>query len=159
LGDISSLSLWWSSFLPSGVRRSRLPETVADQDALNVGVAVLDKPVSMATYGALPEAGLVDTLEEDQRLTTLGYGANGFDIVSKPPLQPQLVYPDDRYSAAVRLLNTRDPALGKMFVKTTGRSLVKGKGEASCFGDSGGPLFVGDQQTKVGVTSFGLAPL
>ena len=30
-----------------------------------------------------------------------------------------------------------------MFVKTTGMSLIKGKGEASCFGDSGGPLFVG----------------
>jgi len=46
-----------------------------------------------------------------------------------------------------------------MFVKTTGVSLIKGKGEASCFGDSGGPLFVGDQQTVVGVTSFGITPL
>ena len=113
----------------------------------------------MATYGSLPEADLVDTFKKGKPLTVVGYGANGFDIVSKPPLQPQLVYTDDRYSAAVRLLNTIDPAVGKMSVKTTGRSLIKGKGESSCFGDSGGPLFVGDQQTKVGVTSFGLAPL
>jgi secreted trypsin-like serine protease len=42
-----------------------------------------------------------------------------------------------------------------MFVKTTGVSFIKGKGEAPCFGDSGGPLFLPDQQTIVGVTSWG----
>ena len=41
----------------------------------DVGVVVLEEPVRMATYGALPEAGLVDTLKEGQRLTTVGYGA------------------------------------------------------------------------------------
>ena len=112
----------------------------------------------MSTYGALPEAGLVDTLKEGQRLTTVGYGARGFDLVSKPALEPQPRPLDNRYSATVRLLNTND-ALGEMFVKTTGVSLIKGKGESSCYGDSGGPLFVPDQQTIVGVTSFGTAPL
>jgi len=119
----------------------------------DVGVAVLKEPVNMATYGVLPDAGLVDTLKEGQRLTTVGYGARGFDIDSEPPPQLQPVFPDDRYRATVRLLNTRDPVVGDMFVKTTGVSLIKGKGEGSCFGDSGGPLFVGDQQTVVGVTS------
>jgi len=124
----------------------------------DVGVVVLDEPVRMATYGALPEAGLIDTLKEGQRLTTVGYGARGFDLVSKPPLEPQPVLLNKRYRATVRLLDTRDPAVGDMFVKTTGVSLIRGKGEASCFGDSGGPLFVGDQQTIVGVTSFQMAP-
>jgi hypothetical protein len=121
----------------------------------DVGVVVLEEPVKMATYGALPEAGLVDTLKEGQRLTTVGYGANGFDIDREPPPQPQAVFTGDRYRATVRLLNTIDPAVGEMSVKTTGRSLIKGKGESSCYGDSGGPLFVGDQQTIVGVTSGG----
>ncbi len=125
----------------------------------DVGVVVLEEPVKMATYGALPEAGLVDTLKEGQRLTTVGYGVNRFDIDREPPLPPEPVFLDDRYRATVRLLNTNDPAVGEMFVKTTGVSLIKGKGESSCFGDSGGPLFVGDQQTAVGVTSFGIAPL
>ena len=124
----------------------------------DVGVVVLKEPVRKATYGALPKAGLVDTLKGGQRLTAVGYGANRFDLVSKPPLQPQPVFLYDRYRATVRLLNTRDPNVGKMFVKTTGVSLIKGKGEGSCFGDSGGPLFVGDQQTIVGVTSFNMAP-
>jgi secreted trypsin-like serine protease len=59
----------------------------------------------------------------------------------------------------VKLLNTRDPAVGEMSVKTTGRNLINGKGEASCSGDSGGPLFVGDQQTIVGVFSIIITPV
>jgi V8-like Glu-specific endopeptidase len=110
----------------------------------DAGVAVLEEPVRRATYGALPEAGLIETLKEGQRQTTVGYGTTGYQA-----------YPADRYSATVRLLNTKDPAVGEMFVKTTGVSLIKGKGEAPCYGDSGGPLFVGDQQTIVGVVSHG----
>ncbi len=120
----------------------------------DVGMAVLEEPVRMAIYGALPDAGLVDTLKEGQRLTAVGYGTTGYEIDGEPPPRPQLVYPYDRYRATVRLLNTND-ALGDMFVKTTGVSLIRGKGEAPCSGDSGGPLFMPDQQTIVGVTSFG----
>jgi hypothetical protein len=127
---------------------------IARERRYDVGVVVLEEPVRMATYGALPEAGLVDTLKEGQRLTTVGYGATKYEIDGEPPPRPQLVYPDDRYRATVRLLNTKDPAVGKMFVKTTGVSLIKGKGETGCYGDSGGPLFVGNQQTIVGVFSL-----
>jgi len=123
----------------------------------DVGVLVLKEPVRKATYGALPEAGLVDTLKEGQRLTTVGYGATRYEIDGQPPPRPQLVYPDDRYRATVRLLDTRNPDVGDQFVKTTGVSLIRGKGAAPCFGDSGGPLFLPDQQTIVGVDSHGVA--
>jgi Trypsin len=116
-----------------------------------VGVAVLEEPVRMATYGALPDVGLVDTLEEGQRLTTVGYGVNRFEIDSEPPPQP--VYTDDRYRGMVRLL-TINNAAGDQLLKTSGIGIVGG-GEGSCFGDSGGPLFMPDQETIVGVTSFG----
>jgi hypothetical protein len=119
----------------------------------DVGVVVLEEPVRMATYGALPKAGLVDTLKEGQRLTTVGYGVTGYEIGGGP--RPQPVYPEDRYRATVRLLNTRDPAVGEMLVKTTSVSFIKGKGAGPCSGDSGGPLFLPDQQTIVGVTSGG----
>jgi Trypsin len=98
-----------------------------------------------------------ETQRQDHRAHD--YGVNRFEIDIEPPPQSQPAFLDDRYRATVRLLNTKDSAIGEMFVKTTGVSLIKGKGEASCYGDSGGPLFVGDQQTIVGVTSFGLAPL
>ena len=114
----------------------------------------------MATYGALPEAGLVDTLDEGQPLTVVGYGTTGFDIDigGESPLQPQPAVLEDRYRATVRLLNTKNPDVGERFVKTTGIS-IGGGGEGACYGDSGGPLFVADQQTIVGVTSFGTVPL
>ena len=120
----------------------------------DVGVVVLKEPVRVSTYGALPAAGLDDTLKEGQRLTAVGYGASGFDRGGDGPL-PQPVYPDDRYRATVRILNTKDSALGNMFIKTTGVSLIKRQGEGACFGDSGGPLFLPDQETIVGVTSWG----
>jgi hypothetical protein len=123
----------------------------------DVGVVVLKEPVRMATYGALPEAGLVDTLKEGQRLTAVGYGATRYKIGGG--VRPQPVYPGDRNRATVRLLDTNDPAIGEMFLKTTGVSLTGGKGASSCHGDSGGPLFMPNQRTIVGVTSFGIAPL
>jgi hypothetical protein len=125
----------------------------------DAGVVVLKEPVRMPTYGTLPEAGLVDTLKKGQRLTAVGYGASRFDRGGDGPL-PRAVYPDDRYRGTVRLLNTKDPDVGEMFVKTTGVSLIKREGGGTCVGDSGGPLFLPDQQTIVGVTSFGVgAPL
>ena len=126
----------------------------------DVGVVVLDEPVSMATYGALPQAGLVDTLDKGQPLTVVGHGTTEFDIDigGESPLQPQPVLPQDRYRATVRLLNTENLDVGDQFVKTTGIG-IGGDGEGACYGDSGGPLFVADQQTIVGVTSFGTVPL
>jgi secreted trypsin-like serine protease len=135
---------------------SATPHTHPQYD---VGVVVLEEPVRMAAYGALPaKAGLVDTLKEGQHLTVVGYGENGFDIGSEPPLQPQPVLLADRSRATVRLLHTKDPDVGDQYVKTTGIGIIGG-GEGACRGDSGGPLFVSDQQTIVAVTSRGIAPL
>jgi Trypsin len=122
----------------------------------DVGVVVLEEPVRMATYGALPEAGLVDTLKEGQRLTAVGYGANRFEFGGEPPPRPQPVFLDDRYRATVRLLDTKNPDVGDMFVKTSGVGLIKREKKGTCSGDSGGPLFLRDQRTIVGVTSFGI---
>jgi Trypsin len=136
------------------------PEDKADCRDIryDVGVVVLDESVSMATYGALPEAGLVDTLKEGQRLTAVGYGVSGHEIGAEAPPQPQPVFTGERNKATVRLLNTKDPDVGDQLVKTTGINIIGG-GEGVCRGDSGGPLFVADQQTIVGVASSVSAPL
>ena len=118
--------------------------------AYDVGVVVLDEPVTMATYGELPPAGVVDTLDKGQPLTVVGYGASNFDVGGGPQ---QPVYLDIRQRATVRFINTNN-RLGEMFIKTREASAGQG-GEGTCFGDSGGPYFLPDQRTVVGVTSFG----
>ena len=88
----------------------------------------------MATYGALPTAGLVDTLKEGQRLTVMGYGVSGFDRGGDGPLpQPQAVFTGERSRATVRLLTPLNPAVGDQLVKTSGIS-IGGNGEGACRG-------------------------
>jgi hypothetical protein len=120
-----------------------LPGFPPDILRYDVGVVVLEEPVRMATYGALPDAGLVDTLRKGQRLTTVGYGLRTFDPSG-----------GERYRATVRLLNS-NPPVGAMFLRTTGFRGIGRGGEGACSGDSGGPLFLPNQVTIVGVTSFG----
>jgi hypothetical protein len=136
-------------------KRLEIVGTLPRDVRYDVGVAILEEPVRMSTYGALPEVGLVETLEEGQRLTAVGYGATGFHLGGEPPPRP--VYTGDRYRGMVRLLTTNN-AVGDQLLKTSGIG-IGGGGEGSCFGDSGGPLFMPDQETIVGVTSFGTAPL
>jgi secreted trypsin-like serine protease len=120
----------------------------------DVGVVVLDEPVEMETYGTLPSANLVDTLQKRSPLTVVGYGANDF-ATGGGSQQP--IYPDIRQMATTEYLGTVGIAnqVGEdVFMKTTGQGMGQG-GEGTCYGDSGGPLFLDDQTTVVGVTSFG----
>jgi hypothetical protein len=127
---------------PSCAPPPGLPGFPPDIPRYDVGVVVLNEPVRMATYGALPDAGLVDTLEKGQRFTTVGYGRRTFDLGG------------ERDRATVRLLNS-NPPVGAMFVRTTGFRGIGRGGKGACSGDSGGPLFLPNQATIVGVTSFG----
>jgi len=119
----------------------------------DVALVVLDKPVEMVTYGALPSANLVDTLRKRAPLTAVGYGATDWTFGGGPPLE---TYPDIRNRATVEYLGTE--GMGNLvgedtYIKTTGSSMGRG-GEGTCYGDSGGPFFLADQRTVVAVTSF-----
>jgi secreted trypsin-like serine protease len=119
----------------------------------DVGVVVLDEPVEMETYGSLPSTNLVDTLQKRSPLTVVGYGASDF-ATGGGPQQP--VYLDIRQRATVEYLGTKGMAnqVGEdVFMKTTGHGMGRG-GEGTCYGDSGGPLFLDDQTTVVAVVSF-----
>ena len=58
---------------------SGLPGFPPDKPRYDVGVVVLDEPVRMATYGALPDAGLVDTFGERATLHHRGLRLSTFD--------------------------------------------------------------------------------
>ena len=85
---------------PSCVPPPGLPGFPPNRPRYDVGVVVLKQPVRMATYGALPAAGLVDTLKKGQRFTTVGYGVRTFDPSG-----------GERYKATVKLLNTNPPSM------------------------------------------------
>jgi hypothetical protein len=127
---------------PSCARLPGLPGFPSDIPRYDVGVVVLKEPVRMATYGALPDAGLVDTLQKGQRFTTVGYGLRTFDPSG-----------GERYRATVKLLNS-NPPIGEMFLRTTGFRGIGRGGEGTCSGDSGGPLLLPNQVTIVGVFSY-----
>jgi hypothetical protein len=127
---------------PSCVPPPGLPGFPPNRPRYDVGVVVLKQPVRMATYGALPAAGLVDTLKKGQRFTTVGYGVRTFDPSG-----------GERYKATAKLLNSTPP-LDAMFVRTTGFRGIGQGGESISPGDSGGPLFLPNQVNIVGVSSY-----
>lgn len=121
----------------------------------DVGVVILSEPVSLNEYGELPDVGVLDGLAtkrglQDQSFTVVGYGLQSV----KPELSADLV----RYQGTVQLIGVRGTAgipEGVSFLLTNNPGKGNGSG-GTCFGDSGGPVFLGDSNTVVGVTSYGL---
>lgn len=121
----------------------------------DLGVVVLDQPVVMDEYGALPSLDQLDALKtqrgkQDVTFTAVGYGL-------------QQSFPD---AAAWKENNLRirmvaHPKLNQINTPGfTGDSSLLLSNNAhtggTCFGDSGGPNFLGDSNVVAGVTSFGL---
>ena len=79
--DLPSYVSFDPTYKPGASRLKREPPTPTrnsamqpkkDVPATTPGWSYLKEPVRMATHGALPKAGLVDTLKEGQRLTCRG---------------------------------------------------------------------------------------
>lgn len=133
-------------FSPPDKPGLRLPQS----QHFDVGVIVLDQPVTNLGFGELPEPGVVNTLEKGQRLTLVGYGLNDWLVGGGPPQPLRLA---TRYRAEVKYLGTYTAA-DDMFIKYRGASMGR-SGEGGCYGDSGGPHFLPGQRTIVAVESFG----
>lgn len=122
----------------------------------DVGIVVLSQPVNLGT-GQLASLGTLDELStrrglQEQTFTPVGYGVQ--EIVPNPNEQSALLI---RYRATTRLISTRGTAgipagTSVLFTNNPGRPATGG----TCFGDSGGPIFHGDSNVIVAVTSFGI---
>lgn len=162
-----SAEIWFDEDVESGIPENGYPtdgdvsgtthtHPKYDPDAFylfDLGLVVLDEPVQMDTYGQLPEVGAWDDLatkrgRKDTTVEAVGYGlqrANkNHEVAERIRLKADLQLVSLRGTAGIpagtSVLLSGDAARG-----------------GTCFGDSGGPLFMGTDSTVIGaVTSFGL---
>ena len=144
----------WSAALNASdewIRATAFPHPEYDDAAFfehDLGVLRLSEPVTLDEYGQLPPQGLLDELYTDnkaQLYTAVGYGLEG----SGPKTA---IGGDTRRRAELRLVNLNG-------VLGTGKGVsAKFSNNANtggtCFGDSGGPIFVSGTSTLVAVNSF-----
>jgi secreted trypsin-like serine protease len=126
----------------------------------DVGLLILDQPISLSEYGALAEAGSLNQLATQRGLQDLTFTVSGYGLSFKN--QPQNGKPNvsfrERLEALAHLVNLNSAINAGFNLQTGGNGTGQG---GTCNGDSGGPVFYGgfDSNTIVGVTSFGLNAL
>ncbi|MCA9908899.1 MAG: trypsin-like serine protease [Anaerolineae bacterium] len=123
----------------------------------DVGVVVLDEPYISPTgeYGVLPTLNQLDALatqrgRQDRSFTAVGYGLQQSfpDAASWKENNVRV-----RMVAHPRLIQINVPGFtGDYSLLLTNNAHTGG----TCFGDSGGPNFIGDSNVVGGVTSFGI---
>ena len=121
----------------------------------DLGVVVLDKKVKMKQYGALPELDVLDKMAEERGLQDVTFTAVGYGL--------QEAFPDAaawkennqrvRMVAHPHLLQINVPGFTGDFSVLLSNNHATG---GTCFGDSGGPNFIGSSNVLAGVTSFGM---
>jgi len=146
----------WSAALNASdewIRATAFPHPQYDDAAFfthDLGVLRLSEPVTLSEYGQLPTLGLLDELyreDKQQPYTAVGYGLEGSG--------PRTSFGGDtRRRAELQLVNLNG-------VLGTGKGVsAKFSSNANtggtCFGDSGGPNFLGTSRVVAGVTSFGI---
>jgi hypothetical protein len=120
----------------------------------DLGVVVLSAPKVMSQYGALPQLDQLDRLktqrgQQDVTFTAVGYGlqASFPDAASWKNVairQRMVAYP--------KLIQINVPGFVGDFSLLLSNNHATG---GTCFGDSGGPNFIGNSNVIGGVTSFG----
>lgn len=123
----------------------------------DVGVVILDEPYSLSSYASLPAIGALDDLgkgRNDAVVEAVGYGLQNANKNHTVALRV-------RMKADLFVVNTIGVAGLKQlfgFFPGSGSFIVSGDAAhgGTCFGDSGGPMLLGDSDVIVGVNSFGL---
>ena len=144
----------WSAALNASqewTRATATPHPLFDDAAFflhDVGVLQLSKPRPMSTYGKLPTVGLLDSLykqNKQQLYTAVGYGLEG----SGPKTS---LGGDTRRKADLRLVNLT--GVGGIGRGVSAKFSSNANTGGTCFGDSGGPIFIKGTSTLVAVVSY-----
>lgn len=117
----------------------------------DVGMLELSAPVYLDEYGTLPGIDQLDALKtrrgkQDVTFTSVGYGVQWINPVFVESEKIRMV-------AHPKLNAINAPGMTGDFSLLLSNNHSTG---GTCFGDSGGPNFLGDSNVVAGVTSFGL---
>jgi hypothetical protein len=126
-----------------------------DPDAFflhDLGVVTLSAPVTgpptAKGFGALPEEGVLSDLPKHASITSVGYGL-------QKSFPDAAAFKDEavriRMVAHPRIMGIDRGLVGDFAFETS----FGANNGGTCFGDSGGPNFIGDSNVVGGVTSFG----
>ncbi len=111
----------------------------------DIAVVVLTKPVDGIAPAALPKAGSLSDLSKNQLFTSVGYGAYE---VTRGPGGHQFLYDDVRMVATGTLNATNKSWLRISMNPSAGNG-------GTCYGDSGGPNFLGRTDIVAATTITG----
>jgi len=117
----------------------------SQSDPHDIAVAVLDKAIKGITPARLPRAGSLSSLSGSQQFTSVGYGA--YEVTNGPGGH-QYLYNDVR-GVASGTLNSINPAWLRISMNPS-----HGDG-GTCYGDSGGPNFLGTSDIVAATTITG----
>jgi secreted trypsin-like serine protease len=120
--------------------------TKATSDYHDIAVIQLDKAVSGITPARLPAAGSLSNLPKSQKFTSVGYGA--YEVTSGKGGGHQFLY-DDVRGRATGTLNSINKTLLRISMNAS-----HGDG-GTCYGDSGGPNFLGTSNVVATTTITG----
>ena len=121
----------------------------------DVGVVTLCEPVVKDTYGVLPSVNQLDALKTKRGQQNVTFTAVGYGL--------QKSFPDAAsfHNSSLKIRMVAHPKLNQINVPgfTGDFSMLLSNNAhtgGTCFGDSGGPNFLGDSNIVAGVTSFGI---
>ena len=114
-------------------------------DPHDLAVVVFDKPIKGITPARLPAAGSLANLPGTQQFTSVGYGA--YEVTNQPGGH-RFLY-DDVRMVAMGTLNATNPA----WLRISMNPATDNGG--TCYGDSGGPNFLGTTDVLAATTITG----
>lgn len=119
----------------------------------DVGIVELSRNVGVGGYGVLAPIGTAEQLAGVSKsrnaalIETVGYGIQS--------IHPQPQDDETRYKSTSRIVEIKGNASKGGNLHTLNNPSAVGGVGGSCFGDSGGPLFVNNTNQVVAVVSFG----
>jgi len=121
----------------------------------DLGMVVLDTPVAKPVYGVLPTLNRLDAFKTRRGVQEVTFTAVGYGLQKSFP--DPVAWKESRLRirmvAYPKLLQINVPGFTGDFSMLLSNNANTG---GTCFGDSGGPNFIGDSNVIGGVTSFGI---